>query len=142
MNRQQIVDSGHLFFQNDSDKTDLLNPEITQECLINWFSIIIKKGYHVVTTAVKTSHHDDSGLGLHCHFNGYCADLWPLTGPNPTAYIDQSSEEFRQFLKDAQNEYLYQTGLTPDCYTESNIEAAGSTVYLDDGGSHVHIGTK
>jgi hypothetical protein len=54
MNRQQIVDSGHLFFQNDSDKTDLLNPEITQECLINWFSIIIKKGYHVVTTADYT----------------------------------------------------------------------------------------
>lgn len=143
MTRQELVDSDHLFFQKNSQKSDLLNPAITQQCLIDHLSYIISKGFHIEITAVKSDHSDDADLGYHCHFNGFCADCWPLTGPQAGQYLDQSDPFFQKFLETvASSINNYQIGLTPDAYTESNIKAAGPTLFEDSGDSHVHLGSK
>ena len=144
MTRQALVDSGHLFFQDDTQSSDLLDPAITQNSLIELLSEVIGFGYHLEITAVKTDHHDDSGLGLHSHFNGYCADLWPLTGPTAGAYIDAGTLTFQGFLTNvASCPNLYQIGLVGDgADSPVNFKAAGPTAFQDDGGPHVHLGSK
>ena len=77
--RQYLVSK--LFFQDDTQKPDLLNENMTQTDLIALLVELVNKGHHLEITAVRTDHSNDSGLGEHCHANGYCADMWPLTGP-------------------------------------------------------------
>jgi hypothetical protein len=114
--REALVDSGHLFFQRDSQRTDLLDENLTQTTLIALLSDLVAKGYHVELTAVRSDHSDDSALGFHCHAHGFCADLWPLTGPTP--------------------------GLAGSADTPANRAAAGATVFSDSGADHVHLGSQ
>lgn len=142
--RESVV--AKLIFQNESQRTDLLNESLTQTELIALLEYLTNKGHHLEITAVLTDHHDDSGLnpnpphvGTHAH--GWAIDCWPLNTPTPGDYVDSSTHEFRQFLIDAaQGPCLYQIGLTEDAYTTININAAGPTVFEDDGGSHCHLG--
>lgn len=143
MTRQKLTSSGHLIFQDPTQPQDLLNPSVTQQCLIDLLSEIISAGYHLEITAVKTDHHDDSGLGLHSHFNGYCVDCWPLSDATPGNYVDAGTETFREFLAFcAQAKNLYQVGLGGSAYTATNMEAAGRTAFQDDGEDHVHLGAQ
>ena len=49
---------------------------------------------------------------------------------------------FQKFLEDvSKNQYLYQIGLAGSADIAINHTAAGSTVFSDDGGDHVHIGS-
>jgi hypothetical protein len=140
--------AARLFYQNSTQKSDILDPNKTQTQLISMFEELIKKGYWITITALRSDHHDDSGLGtppLYCgtHARGWAADLWVNNTAKSGDWVDQSTHLFRQFLIDvAKCKFYFQTGLTPDCYTQANIVAAGPGVYLDDGGSHIHISTK
>lgn len=133
--------SKQLVFQDESQKSDILNPLLTQTGLIAMLQYLVDKGHHLEITAVKSDHHDDSALGLHCHFNGYCVDLWPLGSATPGDYLDATNPYFQTFLKDvAASPVLYQIGLAGSAVTSGNIAAAGPTYFQDDGGDHVHIG--
>src|SRR5580704_16792274 len=97
--RDVLVASPHTFFQADSQRTDLENEVITQTGLIALLTELLEKGHILEFTAVKTDHHDDSNLGLHCHFNGYCADLWPLASATAGDYLDAGDPRFQAFLR-------------------------------------------
>jgi hypothetical protein len=145
--REELV--AKLVFQDASQKADLLDDSVTKTQLIGLLLELTVRGFHIEITAVKSDHHDDSYLGEHCHFNGYCADCWPLNSPTPGDYMDASSPEFRKFLEAAAaSSYRFQIGLAgdgpndPTNYADSpaNMAAAGSSAFHDDGGPHVHLG--
>lgn len=141
--RQMLVDSPRTFFQAESQREDLLNPEITQTYLIAMLLALVNKGWNLEFTAIKSDHHDDSALGEHCHFNGYCADLWPLASPAAGNYLNAASPAFQQFLRDvAASPYLYQVGLAGSADSSVNRDCAGATCFEDDGGDHIHIGVQ
>lgn len=138
--RQELVNL--LVFQRDVEKGDLLDPNRTQTQLIALLLDLAKgKGWHIEITAVRTDHHDDSALGLHCHANGYAADCWPLASATPGSYLDAGDQRFANFLRDAAaSSWLYQIGLAGSAYTSANMSAAGSTAFQDGGPDHVHLG--
>lgn len=141
--RQALVDSPNLIFQNESQRSDLLDPNKTQTYLVAFLGELLDKGHIIELTAVKSDHSDDSALGEHCHFNGWCVDCWPLASQEAGDYLDASDEEFADFLSDAaEAQYHHQTGLAGTAYTSSNMTAAGPTAFQDDGADHVHLGTQ
>jgi hypothetical protein len=138
--RQHLV--SRLVFQSASQRADLLDLGKTQTQLIALLIGLADRGHIMEITAVRSDHHDDSALGLHCHANGYCVDLWPLTSPTPGSYLDASDPSFQDFLRDAAaSPWLYQIGLVGDgADSAENFRAAGPTAFQDDGGAHVHLG--
>ena len=90
--RQDLVNK--LVFQRDSEKSDLMDPNMTQTTLIALLLDLVNKGHHIEITAIRTDHSDDSSLGLHCHHNGYCADLWPLAQRRPETIWTQVIRTF------------------------------------------------
>lgn len=139
--RQALVDSPQTVFQRQSQRDDLLNETFTNTDLIAFLSEIVAKGHVLLFTAIRSDHHDDSALGLHCHANGYCADVWPLHSSAPTDYVDADEAAFQVFLADAAKaQYLYQIGLAGTAWTSKNAVASGDTVFHDDGADHVHLG--
>ena len=138
--RQELVNL--LVFQSSTEKGDLLDPNRTQTQLIALLLDLAKNhGWHIEVTAVRTDHHDDSSLGLHCHANGYAADCWPLASATPGNYLDAGDSRFQQFLKDAAaSSWIFQIGLAGSAYTSANMGAAGQTAFKDDGADHVHLG--
>jgi hypothetical protein len=131
-----------LVFQSPTERGDLLDPNRTQTQLIALLlDLAQNRGWHIEITAVRTDHHDDSALGLHCHANGYAADCWPLASSTPGSYLDAGDDRFAQFLRDAAaSSWLFQIGLAGTAYTTANMQAAGSTAFQDDGADHVHLG--
>ncbi len=95
--RQELVNL--LVFQRGTEKGDLLDPNRTQTQLIALLLDLAKThGWHIEITAVRTDHHDDSSLGLHCHANGYAADCWPLKSAAPQDYLDAGDPRFQEIL--------------------------------------------
>jgi hypothetical protein len=142
--RQALVNGGHLFFQDATQSSDLLDPNVTQTDLIALLQYLVEKGYHIEITAVKSDHSDDSGLGEHSHFNGWCVDCWPLASATAGDYMDAITDAFQAFLRDvAAAPHLYQIGLAGEAaaFTD-NFTAAGPTAFHDDGADHVHIGAQ
>jgi len=136
--REQLCD--RLIFQRDSQRSDLMDPDMTNTDLIALMLDVTKNVYWEVT-AVRSDHHDDSGLGLHSHANGYCLDGWPLNSKTAGDYMDPDSLSFEAALRFARNSsWLYQIGLAGTADTEPNREAAGPTVFSDSGADHVHLG--
>lgn len=142
--RKWVANHPHLFFQNPSQKADLLDEKKTQSVTIALLQDLLNKQHYIELTAVKTDHHDDSGLGLHCHFNGYCFDGWFLNTPKAGDYAAVDSAVMIAGLHDAgADDHKYQIGETPDAYTHAEIVAAGTVgVFKDGGGSHIHFGAK
>lgn len=139
--RQALVDSGRLFFQNDTQKSDLLNPGLTQTELIAFLLELTNLGFNLEITAVRTDHSDDLALGEHCHANGYCVDLWPLKRAIAADYMGPNDPGMISFLEScAASNWLYQIGLAGSAYTEENAAAAGHTAFADDGADHIHLG--
>ena len=139
--RQALVASPNTFFQAASQRTDLENPATTQTGLIALLTELVAKGHCIEFTAIKTDHHDDSALGERCHFNGYCADLWPLASATAGDYLDAGDPRFQAFLRDVSaSTWLYQVGLAGSAWTSGNAVAAGDTVFHDDGADHIHCG--
>lgn len=141
--RKALLLHPHTFFQSASQWQDLLDAGKTQTWLIALLTDIVNKGHIIEFTAVKSDHHNDSGLGTHCHFNGWCVDCWPLASATPGDYLDASDARFTKFCHDAGfDPHEYQEGLAGSAYTHDNVVAAGSGVFQDDGGDHVHLGAK
>jgi hypothetical protein len=140
--RASLVNSPSTFFQNDSQRSDLLDVNVTQTELIALLLELVALGHYLEFTAIKSDHHDDSALGYHCHFNGFCADVWPLASATAGDYLPAGGESFRDFLHDASDSpWLYQIGLVGDGADSAvNFAAAGPTAFQDDGGPHVHLG--
>lgn len=141
--RAALVASPHTFFQNDTQRADLDDIHVTQTGLIALLTEIVGKGHILEFTAIKTDHHDDSNLGEHCHFNGYCADLWPLASETASDYMDAGDPRFQAFLKDVDaSQWTYQIGLAGSAWTSANAVAAGDSVFHDGGFDHVHLSAK
>jgi hypothetical protein len=140
--RQWVVNHPHTHFSSPtSQHADLLNESATKTELIQLLTDLLNKGHIIYFTAIKSDHHDDSGLGLHCHYNGYAVDCWPMKSDIPADWLDASDPKFLEFLKDIgiDTEH-YQTGLAGSAYTHEAVTAAGHGVFQDDGGDHVHCG--
>ncbi len=130
-----------LFFQAASQRSDLLDPNATQTQLIAFLLDMVNAGFFLEVTAVRSDHHDDSALGLHCHAHGYCADVWPLNTPKAGDYMDATSVHFQDFLEvAAASPWRYQIGLAGSAQTAENRAAAGSSCFDDDGADHIHVG--
>ena len=141
--RLALVASPRTFFQNDTQRADLDDPATTQTGLIALLTELVAKGHNIEFTAIKSDHHDDSNLGEHCHFNGYCADLWPLASETAGDYLDAGDPRFAAFLRDVDaSQWTYQIGLAGTAWTSANAVAAGDSVFHDDGADHVHIGAR
>jgi hypothetical protein len=141
--RLALVASPRTFFQNDTQRADLDDPATTQTGLIALLTELVAKGHNIEFTAIKSDHHDDSNLGEHCHFNGYCADLWPLASETGGNYLDAGDPRFAAFLRDVDaSQWTYQIGLAGTAWTSANAVAAGDSVFHDDGADHVHIGAR
>jgi len=131
-----------LVFQNDTQRSDLMNVNLTQTTLISAGLFMLTKGYHIEITAVKTDHSNDSYLGYHCHYNGFCWDCWPLNSAQPGDYMDPTTHNFRQFLVDLTHApFILQVGLAGTAYSAENMNSLGSLGFQDDGADHVHVGT-
>lgn len=142
--REALVNSPKTVFQRDSQRADLLDPDLTQDALIALLcGLALERGYWILFTAIRTDHGDDSALGFHCHAHGFCADVWPLHSANPTDYVDAGEPLFVQFLHDAaRSAYIHQIGLAGSSYTVANIAACRGRAFHDDGADHVHLGAQ
>ncbi|MHB1798056.1 MAG: hypothetical protein ACYCUI_07090 [Vulcanimicrobiaceae bacterium] len=139
--RAALVASPNTIFQADSQRADLLDENVTQTTLIALLGELVAAGHIIEFTAVKSDHHDDTALGQHCHFNGFCADCWPLASTSPGDYLAASHPRFTSFIADAAaSTYRWQIGLAGSAWTGNAIAAAGVTVFHDDGADHVHLG--
>lgn len=139
--RKALVDSPNTFFQSESQREDLLNIKATKTGLIGLLTDLVSQGFFIEFTAIKSDHHDDSALGLHCHFKGFCADCWPLASAKAGDYLDANDPRFQNFLRAAaKSAFLHQVGLAGSAYTEANAEAAGLTCFHDSGPDHIHLG--
>lgn len=144
--RQALVASQNTIFQRQSQRSDLLNPDVTQTGLIALLSELVSKGHIIEFTAIKSDHHNDSGLNPTpphegTHFGGFAADCWPLASTNAGDYLDAQDPRFQKFLEDAADSpWLHQIGLagSADCHIDR--DAAGSTEFSDDGSDHIHLG--
>lgn len=141
--RNALVDGPGTFFQDSTQRADLDDPATTKTGLIGLLTELVAKGHVLEFTAITSDHHDDSALGEHCHFNGYCADVWPLASKAAGDYLDAGDPRFAAFLADvARSPYLYQVGLAGSAWTSGNAVAAGDTVFHDTGPDHIHLGAK
>lgn len=141
--RQALVNSPRTFFQSQSQRDDLLDPNKTQTDLIALLTDLVGKGWNIEFTAIRSDHHDDSVLGEHCHAHGWCADCWPLKSSRAGDYIDANDPQFARFCNDAGfDPSEYQEGLAGTAWTHANAVAAGSGVFHDDGADHIHLGAK
>lgn len=139
--RELLVNSGHLIFQKPSQKTDLETVGVTQTGLIGLLLGLTNKGWYIELTAVKSDHGNDAGLGEHCHFNGYCADGWPLASATPGDYLDAHDPRFAQFLEDlSESPFLHQVGLAGSADCAADLRVAGPTAFEDEGADHIHLG--
>ncbi len=146
--RDQLVNGHETVFQRNSQRIDLLNPSLTQTQLIALLLELTAKGHILLFTAVRSDHHDDSGLGrppafIGTHAHGWAADCWLLNSTAPTDFVDADDARFQRFLADAAaSPWLHQIGLAGSADIAANRAAAGSTVFSDDGADHVHLGAQ
>lgn len=138
--RAALVRSKNTVFQADSQRADLLDQSKTQTQLIALLLELVNKGHIIEFTAIKSDHHDDSGLGRHCHYYGFAADCWPLHSTEPGDYIDATDPKFAAFLADVrQSVWLHNIGLAGSADIACNQSAAGPTCFSDGGADHIHL---
>lgn len=144
--RKALVASPNTIFQRDSQRSDLLDPTKTQTELIAALRFLIGAGHIIEFTAIRSDHHDDSGLnptGVGTHARGWAADCWPLASTSPGDYVDAGDARFAAFLQDcAKMPFLFQIGLGGSADTSANQAASGDTCFSDNGGDHIHLGTQ
>lgn len=145
--REALVQSGALIFQDGTQSVDLLDENSTQTYLIAMLAhLVFEKGWPMEITAVRSDHHDDSGLApgpdhIGTHARGWAVDLWPLNSRTAQDYTDAADARFARFCLDVANgPYLHQIGLAGSAWTPANVTASGPTVFQDDGSDHVHVG--
>lgn len=142
--RTSLVRSPRTIFQRDSQRSDLLDPNMTSSGLIvalQW--LVLARGYILEFTAIRTDHHDDSALGPFAHWQARAVDFWTLNSCNAGDYVDPTTHAFRQFLVDLYRAPGHaQTGLAGSANTEACRRAAGPNYFPDSGADHVHFGVR
>src|SRR5271155_3090431 len=137
--RQSLVEK--LIFQDESSKSDLLDPNLTDTNLIEVLIELEGLGHNIEITAVRTDHHPDGYLGKHSHQAGRAADCWPLLSPTAGDYANENGMAFNLFLEDLRkNSLIAQVGLGGSAFTVGNMRVLGSLGFQDNGADHVHIG--
>ena len=133
-----------LIFQNDGERSDILDPRKTQDDLCGMLLwLVYDRGYCFEVTAANSDHSNDLRLGPHGHTGGYAVDGWPLNSRKPGDYMDENSDAFAQFIQDCdQAPHRYQIGLGGSADTWRNERAGGPSVFSDNGSDHVHLGTR
>lgn len=151
--RQRIVRSTNVIFTNDSQKSDLLNVNCVRTEVIALLIDLITKGHILEITAIKSDHHDDSGLGKYCHAHGAAFDCWPLIHrgmPGPSTWAAAESPQMITLIRDAYaSKWRAQVGLAGSADNPILLAAAGFitypenfTLFRDTGDDHVHIGAQ
>lgn len=150
--RDSIVnDTAHFVFASQSQKDDI-NKVIgyaadgtalykTKSTLIEMIDNIRKAGFITGFTAICSDHHNDSYLGEHCHFNGYCFDGYPMNSNTPGDWMKETDPRFAEYCHIiAVDPDEWQEGLAGAALTHDAIVAAGKNFFTDDGGDHIHAG--
>jgi hypothetical protein len=150
--RKGLVNSPNTIFRTNTQREDLLDTTKTNTNLIALLGNVIAKGHIIEFTAIHSDHHDDSALApgpLHVGthqggtLGGYAADCWPLASQKQGDFLDSSDPRFISFCHDVGfDPFELQRGLAGSAFTHDAVVAAGSGVFHDDGGDHVHIGCK
>jgi hypothetical protein len=144
--RQIVANHPHLFYQRDSQKTDLTDVNKTQSETIGFLQHLLVQGWYIVLTAVNSDHHPDGDLSIThigTHEFGWAIDCWPLNSKDANDYMAPSDVHFQKFLSQAQNSpFHYQTGLGGSADTLVNRLAAGPTYFPDSSEDHIHFGCK
>lgn len=150
--RKKLVNSANTYFQHESQKSDLLNVNMTRTELIALALELIEKGHIIEFTAVRSDHRDDSSLGPASHARGAAFDCWPLVSHEAGKYADAVSPQMSRFLHDAlTSKWTAQVGISVgDDKTTSDVLASISYVtfpedghlFPDQGGDHIHLGAQ
>jgi hypothetical protein len=141
--RQAVVDSPKTFFTADSQRSDLLDENLTNSNLIALIQYIIAQ-YPIEFTAIRTDHHDD---GPTEHAGGLAFDGWPLKSNTAGDWLDDL-EPYLAYI--AKFPGIRNIGLAGSAYTQANVSATGlpqnqepeqaplPCVFQDGGADHVH----
>jgi hypothetical protein len=117
-----------LKFKNDSERLDLLNPELTSDNLLAALNYISNM-HSIIITSVRTDHGDDSTLGPHCHAHGYAVDFAP-----------QNDEDVRALCSAVSRApHVESVGLGGFYYTANNMAALYPFGFLDNNQPHIHV---
>ena len=101
---------------------------------------------------VQTGHREDGPNG---HSGGKAVDCWPLASRSQDDWLDASTASFEQFLYAwGHSQWSRQTGVVGDGsdsatnlhyaskgYVERGVYVDGVSVFVDEGGAHVHLGS-
>jgi hypothetical protein len=141
-------DGMRLVLTRPSQYGDLVDPQMTRDELVGMLMALLGRTQSAIyVTAVRSDHHDDSGLSpgpLHVgtHAYGWAIDCWPMSGPGGEFY-DGSSPVFAQWLSVvAKVPNILQVGLAGSADTSANREVLGGLYFSDTGADHVHIGVR
>jgi hypothetical protein len=143
--RLSLVNSNHTIFTPEQ-RADFLDLSKTSTNLVAFLLEMIGKGHIIQFTAVRSDHHDDTGLNptpphSGTHGAGFAVDCWPLTAFIANEWVDARSADMQEFLRDAaRSPWLKQIGLAGDADNFLDEIAAGGTWFPDSGASHIHLG--
>lgn len=128
--RDELV--AHLTFSHDTQRSDLLNAELTTpELIMALLHECHKEAGGLLITAVRSDHEPDTCLGPHGHSAGYSVDLWPTEETRLQAFI--------QGLCTA-NPWVTRTGLggaAQGCL----VNPGDTIVFYDNSTDHIHLQT-
>lgn len=140
--RNQLV--GYLEFQRDSQRTDLLNPHLTDTLVIQMLDDIVQRyprypeaTEYILVTSAYSDHAPDSDLGPHGHH--------PASGPGFAVDIAPSGDDWLGILKAlAASPYVWSVGLGGVIAQEDRSKVTwptdGKFIVFDDNNSpHIHV---
>jgi hypothetical protein len=130
--RESVV--AELAFSDDTQKSDLLNPDLTNTNLIAALAQAVfpaphGQGHRLLITSVRTDHSDDSALGPHCHARGFAVDLWP-----------QDDVDLHAVAQDfcTNNPWVIKLGLGGISQSLA-LNAGDTVVFFDNSTNHLHV---
>lgn len=157
--RQRLADHANIVYNPDvtTHRSDILDRTKTNTYFIEGFLFLADAGNIIQFTAIHSDHHDDSDLnpedprhtGTHAGglepddtpTGGWAGDFWFLQSRTANDWLDASDHRFcRGLTHCSQVPSLHQVGLAGSAVNDENKHASGATVFIDDGGDHIHLG--
>ena len=140
--RKLVADA--VVVRNASDRTDLLDPKLTNTALIALLIDVVAAakslGKWVLLTSVRTDHGFDGYLGPHSHQNGFAVDGWLLNVKQDGDYVDPTDPVFADWLNRVLGSpWCFSIGLAGSANTPANRAAVAPLGFRDEGADHVHL---